>query len=353
MKSGLDKNFFGLDISDLALRLVKLEKKGKKIILSSYNEVRLPQGVITEGIIKEKIKLAEAVNKLIKETKGKKINTKNLITALPEPKTFIKVIDIPKVPEEKIKETVEKEIENHIPLNLDEIYLDWQVFNDSPHDEKIKMLIGAAPKEVVNSYLSFFNENKFVPYAFEIEAAAIARSLMNYDSSEDSKIIIDFGAVRTGLIVYDHGAVQLTVSLPISGDKITDSIKDTLNIDRVKAEKAKIVCGLDKNKCEGALLKILNASIEKLATQIKKSINFYQANFPDNNKISEIILCGGGANFLQIDQILSEKLSLPVKIGNPMIHVQQTKKSSLPKNKVLSYTTAIGLALRAQQKKII
>ena len=41
---------------------------------------------------------------------------------------------------------------------------------------------------------------------------------------------------------------------------------------------------------------------------------FYKSNFSNSNPISEIILCGGGANFSKIDQVLKEKLKKNKKI---------------------------------------
>lgn len=347
MISDLNKNIFGLDISDRALRLVQCKKRGKKIVISSYNELMVPPDIISSGVIKQTDKLIKLLDQLVKSAKGSKITSKNVIAVLPEPKTFIKVIEIPSDPNEKIIELVKEEIKNHIPFSPEEIYLDWQILKQ---DQKtIKLLIGAVPKDIVDTHFSVLEKSGLIPQVLEIEAAAIIRSLIG-ENDQKAKIIIDFGAVRTGLIVYDQGTVQFTISLPISGIKITETIAKTLDLDSKKAEKAKIVCGLDQTKCDGALLKILMSAIDSLTSQIKKAIVFYKTNSPGNNPISEIILCGGGANFSQIDKVLSEKLKLPVKIGNPFTKVKQTKKLTIPANKALSYTTAVGLALRSWQK---
>ncbi|MFA6215699.1 MAG: type IV pilus assembly protein PilM [Patescibacteria group bacterium] len=345
----VNKNIFGLDISDRALRLVQLKKSGNKIILASYNALEIPADVIAGGEIKQEEKLAELIKKLVKTANGKKIKTKNTVTVLPETKTFIKVIDVPSVGnDEELAEIIKEEIKNHIPLSSDEIYLDWQIL--AKQSGSTKVLIGAAPKYIVDSYFSVIEKSGLVPYALEIESAAIVRSLFAKDD-KTAKIIVDFGAVRTGLIIYSQKAIPFTITLPISGNKITDTIATTLKLDPLKAEKAKIVCGLDPKKCEGALLKILLKPIQSIADQIKKAIIFYKSNFSINNEISEVILCGGGANFSNIDKILAEKLNLTVKIGNPLTNIAKTKKIKIPPDKILSYTTAIGLALRAFQKK--
>jgi len=288
----VNKNIFGLDISDRALRLIKLNKKGKKILISSYNDLAIPAEIIKNGEIKNGEKLIKLLNQLVKSAKGKKIKSKNVITVLPETKTFIKVIKIPATDnKDQLPDLVKEEIKNHIPLNIDEIYLDWQILKQN--SDSIQLLVGAAAKNIVDSYFSVLEKSGLTPYVFEIEGAAIIRSLITANDKK-ARIIIDFGAMRTGLIVYDQGTIQFTASLPISGNKITQTISKTLRLDIEKAEKSKVVCGLDPKKCEGALLKILLKSMENLTGQIKKAMVFYKTNFSESNQIAEIVLCGGG-----------------------------------------------------------
>lgn len=343
-----NKNTFGLDIGERAIKLVQLKKIRKKTILAAYNCLALPPEIIVNGEIKQEDKFADLVRQLVKTAKGNKISSKELVAVLPETKTLLKVIEMPKNGEEEITETIKKEIVNHFPVSPEEIYFDWQILKQTA--EKIKLVVGAAPKTIADSYFSAIEKSGLTPIIFEIEAAAIARSLVADDDSQ-AKIIIDFGAIRSGLSVYDQKILQFTASLPISGKKITEMIAKTLNLDIKSAEKAKIVCGLDTKKCEGALLKILLKPIDELAAQIKKAVLFYKNNFPEGNQIAEVILCGGGANFSQIDLVLSEKLKLPVKIGNPLQKIATRKKLIIPGNEILAYTTALGLALRASQKK--
>lgn len=356
MALNFSENSIGLDISDRSLRLVRLAKRGKKIHMIFFADMTIPEGVIENGNIKNEKKFIELGSKLAKKAKIKKSSTQKIISVLPETKTFITIVDIPtaktneksKKEKDVFSELVEQEIVNHIPLNIDEIYIDWQVLKRTPG--ATKLLIGAVPKKVSDQYYNVLDKSGLRPSVLEIEAAPIIRSLL-LEGDEKTKMIIDFGAIRTGLIIYNQKTVNFTVSLPISGQRITETIASTLKMDMEKAEESKIVCGLDKEKCEGALIKVLMDPINKMASHIKRAQSYYQSNFPKGEKISEIILCGGGANFLKIDDILKEKIGLPVKIGDPLINISNGKKTKMSKEKALSYTSAIGLALNVLQKK--
>lgn len=346
-----NNNFFGLDISERSLRLIQLKKSGNKTIIVTHNQMSLPEKIVVDGEIKEINKMAEAIKTLIKTANGAKIRTKNVISVLPEAKTFIKVIQLDKLSSAEskvdIEEQIKNEIEKHFPLDIEDIYLDWQIINETR--SSTTLLIGAVPKNISDSYTKAIEASGFSPLILEIEAAPIIRSLVNKEDNAP-KVIIDFGASRSGLIIYDHSTVPFTISLPTSGEKITQTISKTLNIDAEKSENVKLVCGLDKEKCEGALRKVLFESITDLANSIKKNILYYQNNFPESGKITEIVLCGGGANFIKINEVLQEKIGLPVKIGDPLTNNIKNKKNGIPMENLLSYTTAIGLALRGSQK---
>ncbi|PIS05597.1 MAG: hypothetical protein COT81_00340 [Candidatus Buchananbacteria bacterium CG10_big_fil_rev_8_21_14_0_10_42_9] len=335
----------GLDISDTAIRLAVIERAGKKAILKSYNDKKLSAGEIVNGEIKDAKKAVAAIKDLVSGAKGSKIKTDRIVSVLPEPKTYVKVITVPQTDKDNMDETIRSEMVNHIPYSIEEVYYDWQLVHGGKQEKKIEVLIGVAPKKIVDDYTKLIEDANLIPLALEVEAAALTRGIFFQSQAEQTpSIVIDFGASRTGLFVYDESLVQLTISLPISGDAITKTIADTLKIDSTKAEEAKIVCGLDEKKCKGALRKVLHDNIELLAAKIKDAQDFYANNYDHAHAISQVILTGGGSNFLNIDNVLKEKLNINVKIAALKDNIVVPK--ALPEHKIQSFNTAIGLSLR-------
>jgi len=118
---------FGLDISDLSLKIVKLKKRGNFFTLSSYGKEEIEPGIIKRGEIKDEKKLAEIIRESIKKVKGEKLKTNYVVASLPEEKAFLQVIQMPRLPEEDLKSAVIYEAENYIPTPLEEVYLDYQI----------------------------------------------------------------------------------------------------------------------------------------------------------------------------------------------------------------------------------
>ncbi len=358
----------GLDISDLVLKAVELKKTKDKIKISAISKYRLKPGVVEKGEIKDEKSFLEAINSLLNKTKKGTFNTNEVVACLPDPKTFIKLIEIEKTPN-SLTQVIGSEMEKHVPLPLKDIYFDWQLIEENAAFSKI--LVGAAPKEIVDQYAAILNEAKLSLIALEIEPVSIARALLCEESKkyngpyEKNYCLIDIGAKRTSLTIYCRNSIVSSVSLPISGNETTEIIAKSLEISGDEAEKAKLVCGMDKTQAHGIVNEILSDMINVLIEKIEIAIDFFSKNHQGKNSIDEIILCGGGANIKNLDSIISEKLKIPVLLGSPLANLNEdavqldkylTDKSKIEtledhiiseQNTIISYTTAIGLALRS------
>lgn len=367
----------GLDISDLSLKLVQLNKLGNKIKIQALGKISVPGGLILEGEIKDQEKVVDIIRKLIDKPKYGKVSSDMVVACLPETKTFIKLIEIEKTPND-LADIIETEIEKYVPLLIDEIYYDWQIIGEREGVQLV--LIGAAPKKIVNQYTDLLDKAKLSVEALEIEPISLCRSLLAEESpnfkGEGNKnyAIIDIGATRTSLVVYARNAILFTVSIPISGDRITENIAASLEIEKDQAEKAKIICGLNEDKAGGIINKVLAGTINDLNERINEVLEFYGNHFPQYGPINQILLCGGGANIKGIDKIISKFSSLNVTRGDALINLGEAKEKflkllsetysldvnlpdsgktkkkgnlSITQDLSLTFTTAVGLALRA------
>ncbi|MDD4611266.1 MAG: pilus assembly protein PilM, partial [Patescibacteria group bacterium] len=247
----------------------------------------------------------------------------------------------------------------------------WQLIEDKDAEQSV--LAGAAPKKIVSQYAELFSAADLSIEALEIEPVAICRSLLPEESprfSGEGKnyIIIDLGARRSSIVYYSSGTILFSMSLPLAGEALTDAIAKNLKINREKAEKAKILYGLDASKGKGIINKILSGMITELNKKIKESLDFYQNYYTEEGLIQEIILCGGGANVNGIEKAISDSVAIEVKKGDALINLEDAGEklsqllkwmsglnincdytrniNSLIQDPTLTFATAIGLALR-------
>ncbi|KPJ71818.1 hypothetical protein AMJ50_00710 [Parcubacteria bacterium DG_74_3] len=356
----LKPEIFGLDISDLSLKIIKLKKRRKGLDLASIGEVEIKPGIIKEGEIKKEEDLVKILRESPAQVKGQVLKTKYVIASLPEEKAFLQVIKMPRMPEEDLKSAVVYEAENYIPLPIEGVYLDSQIVPPVDHLKELEVLIAALPKKIVDSYVSCIKKAGFQLVSLEIESLAIARALVKDEFSTSPLLLIDLGATRTSFIVFSGRSVRFTSSIPVSNQIFTEIIAKTLNTNLAEAEKLKITRGLERKMGKREVFEALVPALTDLTQQIKRCIGYYQthASFEhlpaDGKEISKVLLCGGGANLKGLPELLSSELKIPVEIGNPWINILpefKKEKSKLSLETSLSYTTAFGLALRGVEIK--
>lgn len=342
---------FGLDISDFSLKIAKLDKQKNRLKLISFGEEKIPAGVIEKGEVRDEERLAEIIIKARRKAKGKKIRTSYVISSLPEERSFLDVIQIPLLKEEEIEEAVKFEIENHIPLRLEEVYFDSErvppVLNHPKYQE---ILIAATPKNIVEGYVNSLKLAGLQPRALEVECLAIVRALIKKDSVTNPLLIIDFGSSRTTFIIYSGKSVRFTSTISFSSQNLTEVLSQKLKIPPKKAETLKQKEGLEGKK---EVAKALTLPLNKLVDGIKNQLDYYRSHeagdhiFRDGKNLEKVLLCGGGSNLKGLTDFLAERLKIEVALGNPWTNILTPPLREIPGlsySKSLGYTTALGLA---------
>lgn len=373
----------GLDISDMSVKMVQLNKIRDKIKIQAISRVNFSRGVITNGEIKKPEELIKAIKKAVASPLFGKASSQEVVACLPESKTFVKLIEVQKSPN-SLSDVMGSEIEKHVPLAITDVYYDWQIIEELA--DKYLVLIGAAPKDIVNQYTAILDETKLTPVALEVEPVAVVRCLLkeevmgktkgssqSIDKAAANYGLIDIGADHTSMVFYSSNTILFTVSMPISGEEITAKIAKALNLNDKQAEKAKIICGMDGSKANGVIREILAETVKNLVEKVKESIQYYENYFAWRGPLNKILLCGGGANILNLAEIMAEELKLETKIADALVNLNESKEKfeeyftekhkldlravkinsktgeqslAVRQNTNSTYATAIGLALR-------
>ena len=340
---------FGLDLSDLSIKIVNISNDGSCEYIDSYASVPLTAGLIIDGEIVQKDQVVAAIKKAVSIAGPNKIKTKKVICSLPETKAFLRIISIPQMSDNEISEAVKWEMEANIPLPLDQVYYDWQVIPDTLLSEKnrINMLVVAIAKSVVDQNIEVLELAGLKPVGLEIESLAQARSILLEKNEKETVLIVDIGDRRTSFSIAKGGVTCFTSSIPLCGQSLTDVISKSMNISIEEAEKIKISYGIGDEFKNDALFKATQPVLANFAQEIERSVDFYLTGLKYSDNVDKIIICGGGANAKGIVPYLSKKLGREIQQGNPWINVNLGKNLPLiEKDQSLQFSTAIGLALK-------
>jgi type IV pilus assembly protein PilM len=327
---GSSNSPIGLDISDFSIKLAQLKKSGNKIKIQALGKIDIPRGLLDSGEIVNQKELVKYIRKIISHPDFGKVIGKEAAICLSEGKTFLKITEIEKHLPDKDK-AIRGELEKHVPVSSDDLYYDWQIIGDSGHSHLV--LIGAAPKKLVNDHLDLLQEAHLTASAVETEPISVCRCLLESENPAIKKAdrknsaIIDIGATDASLTFYAKNTILFSVNLPISGEKITQKIASALEIDHEQAEKVKILYGLVNNVQESVAEKIIDAVADELKIKCTEAITFFNHHFSAWGPIETIILCGGGANIKNLDKLLEKETGIKTVRGDVFVNFQGSKKS--------------------------
>jgi type IV pilus assembly protein PilM len=340
----------GLDISDSSIKFVQLKKKREKISIQSYGKVDLPDGLIRDGEIKDEKTLVSLIKAALQSPIYGEITFNEAVSCLPNSKTFIKLIEI-ETGTNHLNDVIFSEMEKYIPSDLSRFYLDWQIIEKTKNLEKV--LIGASPINIAEQYTSAMKSAQLTPIALELEPVSICRSLLAEEGVSFGKgqgnnyLIMNIASKYGSITAYSKNTILFDISFPSSGEKMTKSIANTLDINLEQAERAKIICGLDSEIGNGAIKIALSDDIEAIKNRLIDAINFYQNNHSERGLIKNIILTGGGAFMSGLKEYINRETSIETIIGNPLAHISQLDRDKESQTLLgPDYSTAIGLSLR-------
>ena len=171
-----------------------------------------------------------------------------------------------------------------------------------------------------------------------LEQIAAAEAALTEDDKEFGCALVNIGAETTGLVIYQRGAVQHTAVFPVGGAHFTNDIAFGLRTPIPEAERIKRAYGCaytpalppemrnemveatsvggrgPRQLARQILCDILQPRAEEVLLQVADDL---RGNGWDRLLSSGVVLTGGGARLLGLDEIAEQVFEAPVRIGQP------------------------------------
>ncbi len=160
------KDYFGLSISQTAIRAISLSGNGQ---VKFTTQVPLSPAIFDHGVIDQK-GLVKAVQKLLSTVS---FSSPYAAVSLPEYHSFSRTYTLPKMDLTDVTEALKWQIEKIFPLPKDQIYFDWKLISQTK--DKLEIVIVAVKKDVLDQLVSTFETAGIKPISFEPSASAITR----------------------------------------------------------------------------------------------------------------------------------------------------------------------------------
>ncbi len=340
-----DKPIFGIDIGFNSIKVMQLRADGrdKKHRVTGYGATHFDQSAFKGGEIINPEKIAAATQELFDKHLVGNISTRRAAVSVPASKTFNRTVQFPKIDKKTdLEQAIRLEAEQYIPVPLDDLYIDYSIVSQ---DEKgTEVLVTAAPKKTIDSYITTLHLLGLEPIAVETTIAASGRLFQQTEQDNMPSILIDFGSLSSDVTIYDK-TIVVTGTISGGGDNFSELIRKKLGVSKAEADIIKTKYGLGVSKKQQEINDTLAPVLDELVREIKRMIRYYTERKNSEQNIEQIVTLGGGANMPGLSEYLTNSLRMPVRMCNPWESLPFGNLQ--PPNQVekSTYITVAGLAL--------
>ncbi len=340
----------GVDISDTSLKYICFEptlRHDKTRILQSWGDIEIPANALNRGDVTNPKQLTDTLKEFKNLTKAEFIRV-----SLPEERAYIFETEIKlSVPQNEIQSLLEFRLEENVPIPARDTIFDYDFIPNTDKSGSARVVVAAYQRETIMAYYEACLAADLTPISFEVEAQAMARSVID-ENDTDTVMLIDFGKTRTGVGISKSGTLLYTSTIDISGGQLSSVMRRVLGDNRAESELTTIknTQGLIKGVADTTIYDCLISTISVIKDEIATRMQYWhtrEGNRTNERRIKKIVLCGGSSNLKGLPEYMTEALGVTCVRGNVWENAFRTDLIVPPieKNYSLGYATAIGLAL--------
>lgn len=339
----------GIDISSTAVKLLELSQQGDRYRVESYAVHPLPPNSVIEKNIADVEAVADSIRQATKRSGTK---CRHAAVAVAGSSVITKIVQMnASLSDEEMEQQLEFEADQYIPYPLEEVNLDFEVLGPSEKNpETVDVLLAASRSENVEMRIEALEEAGLDAEVIDVEAYALenAFSLIAEQLTDDGRdqtiAVIDVGATMTTLNVLHDRNIIYTREQVFGGKQLTEEIMRRYGLSYEEAGMAKRQGGLPDNY----LPEVLEPFKDAMSQQVSRSLQFFFSS-GQHNHVDHIVLAGGSASIVGIDELIESRIGTTTSIANPFADMALSTrvKPQTLSNDAPAMMIACGLALRS------
>jgi type IV pilus assembly protein PilM len=340
-------DFFALDIGTNAIRVVQLKKSGTGYALEHYGYAPIDSKLTGSDSEEARRKVGEVIMTAVGQSG---IKSKNVVIGLPSSKTFTTIIDVPMVSEAELKATMKYQIDQYIPMSVDDAKVDWALLGNSLRAQnQQEVLLSSVARQYSEDRLELVEALGFNVIAAEPDPIAMVRAL-TAPGATGATLLLDMGENSTDIAIVYGDTPRLVRTIPTGVGSLVKSTVTNLNVQEDQARQFILKFGLAPDRLEGQVLRALESTLDNFAAEVVKSIKFFETRYP-SIAVGGVVVTGFAATIPQFDQYLAGKVGKGVQLGNPWQGIQMAEADQRQLSAVaMEFSTAIGLAKRGVEQ---
>lgn len=340
------KSTVGLDIGANSIKMVKLNhtKGGYSVGALALRE--LPP----EAIVCDEIRDREAVIFNIQSVADEcDLNAKDVVVSISGHALITDKLIIDKKTGAEAEQAILFEAEQRSPFDVDDVALDHHVIRTNEETNKMDVLLVAARKEFLQSFLGLVRDCGLHPVAVDTDAFAVYNAYVNNYEVDPNRttVLVNIGHDVTNVLYIHDGYYHSTRDLSVGTRAIFNAIQQEFRLNHELTTRA--IQGRTEGAIDQDMLKatIVSAS-EEMINSLELAFNYFKSQ-AKTEAIEWMVLSGGGALIPYLPEFVQSKLQIPLEIFNPLRNVEfdPERLEGLEPEKIAPILAVpIGMAMR-------
>ena len=340
---GRGKKTVGLDIGSGLIKLVVIDHASGEPELCKVAIAPVLADAIVEGEVMDPGIVADAIRGLFVSGGVKQ---KTVVTAVGGRDVIVKKIQMDRMKEADAREVIRWEAEQHVPFDMENVELDFQILDPDAEGLQMNVLLVAAKRELVESKSTLLTDAGLEATHIDVDAFALHNAFeVNYPDEQTGVIgLLNVGHEVTNINILEDGVPILTRDLAIGTRKFREDLQRERGLSAEDADKL-----LQAFERSPVLDPYVESRGEEMAVGIERAAAFLQTASRSGGGMSRIYMSGGGSRIPGLGEVLGERLRVGVARANPIknIRVREGVFESLAMDEVVPLLMLpVGLALR-------
>ncbi len=250
------------------------------------------------------------------------------------------------MPEAELKSTIKYQIDQYIPMAVDEAKVDWVLLGQSAHNpQQQEVLLASTANSYAEERLEFVESLGLNVIAAEPDPIAMIRSLLPA-GIQDARLLIDVGELSTDLVVTYNDAPRLVRTIPTGIHSLVKAAVQNLNVQEDQARQFILKFGLAPDRLEGQVYHAVESVLEGFTAELTKSIKFFQTRY-SSTPVGGILLSGYASVIPKFGEYVTARTGITATQANPWQKVRVSEGDQQQLATIATeFSTVVGLAQR-------
>jgi len=379
------KSLIGLDIGSNVVKCLRLDLSGERPVVTNFAMADLPPEAIVDGEIMDRELVIETIREAA-ETAG--LPQEPVATAVAGRAVIVKKIVMDKMTEEEAREAIYWEAEQHVPFDIDDISLDFQILQDDIGADQMELLLVAAKKDMILGWAELIRDAGFEPMVIDVASFA-NQNAWEYatgwteagehvedeapgetgpkedgegfepftgEEEEEAPVedvvpsefvaLLDVGGGVTNVHIIRDGVPYFTRDLPLGVAQFVEEFQKQLGLTYETA--ADVARGYVEDVDEQLVVDIVRAVGAEIYQGLEPSLSYLKTS-GESEGIDRIVLSGGGAHLPGLREYLADSYGVPSEVADPLANLDYAPDlfgEEDPEALSPLLTVTVGLALR-------